>query len=99
MSLPKSLKYAVVQAGTNNLDQDNPKDIANGIITSALALTKKSKNLKVVVTGLLPRGLEWNWKRSKIQEVNKYLNIKCKKMKNITYMKQVNWTTRNGKLI
>ena len=44
LSLPKSLKYAVVQAGTNNLDQDNPKDIANGIIASALAFSKKSKN-------------------------------------------------------
>ena len=52
-TLPNSLKYVVIHCGTNNIDRDQPRDIANG-----LKLQEKCSGLKVIVTDLLPRDSE-----------------------------------------
>ena len=53
-TLPNSLKYVVIHCGTNNIDRDQPRDIANGVIAIGLTLQEKCSGLKVIVTGLLP---------------------------------------------
>ena len=53
-TLPNSLKYVVIHCGTNNIDRDQPQDIAIGVISIGLKLQEKCRGLKVIVTGLLP---------------------------------------------
>ena len=57
-TLPNSLKYVVIHCGTNNINCDQPGDIANGVISIGLKLQEKCRGLKVIVTGLLPRDSE-----------------------------------------
>ena len=72
-TLSNSLKYVVIHCGTNNIDRDQPRDIANGVISIRLKLQEKCRGLKVIVTGLLPRDSEWSQRRKKINLINYYL--------------------------
>ena len=58
MRLPNSLKYVVIHCGTNNINRNQPRDIANGVVSIGLKLQEKCRGLKVIVTGLLPRDSE-----------------------------------------
>ena len=53
--LPQSLKYVVINCGTNNLETDNPDEISDGLICIALLFQKRMKHLQIVVNGLIPR--------------------------------------------
>ena len=48
--LPKSMKYAVIQCGSNNLDDNSPLDIANGTISIALTVKQKFPGVVIVIT-------------------------------------------------
>ena len=67
VTLPNSLKYVVIHCGTNNIDRDQPRDIANGIISIRLILQEKCCGLKIIVTGLLPQDSEWSQRQKKIK--------------------------------
>ena len=53
--LPQSLKYVVINCGTNNLDTYNPDKISDGLICIALLFQKRMKHLQIIVNGLIPR--------------------------------------------
>ena len=55
IELPTNIKYAIFQGGTNNLDYDAPEDIANAISIMAYFLIQNHPNIKIIVSGLLPR--------------------------------------------
>ena len=97
-TLPNSLKYVVIHCGTNNIDRDQPRDIANGVIAIGLTLQEKCSGLKVTVTGLLPRDPEWSHRRKKIKLINYYLKKLCRDNFNEFYfMKQDDdWTDKDG---
>ena len=99
-TLPNSLKYVVIHCGTNNIDRDQPRDIANGVIAIGLTLQEKCSGLKVIVTGLLPRDPEWSHRRKKIKLINYYLKKLCRDNFNEFYfMKQDDdWTDKDGNL-
>ena len=99
-TLPNSLKYVVIHCGTNNIDRDQPRDIANGVISIGLKLQEKCRGLKVIVTGLLPRGSEWSQRRKKINLINYYLEkLCCDRFDDFCFMKQDDdWTDEDGKL-
>ena len=99
-TLPNSLKYVVIHCGTNNIDRDQPRDIANGVIAIGLTLEEKCSGLKVIVTGLLPRDPEWSHRRKKIKLINYYLKKLCRDNFNEFYfMKQDDdWTDKDGNL-
>ena len=98
--LPNSLKYVVIHCGTNNIDRDQPRDIANGGISIGLKLQEKCRELKVIVTGLLPRDSEWSQRRKKINSINYYLEkLCCDRFDDFYFMKQDDdWTDEDGKL-
>ena len=75
--LPKTLTHAVIHCGTNNIDWDPPIDIANGIMAIGLALQEKCPELKITITGLIPRDPNWSRRRHKIKETNIYLKQFC----------------------
>ena len=85
----KTLTHAVIHCGTNNIDHDLPVNIANGIMAIELSLQEKCPDLKVIITGLIPRDLNWSKRRRNIKETNTYLEQYCKeKYKDFYYMKQ-----------
>ena len=99
-TLPNSLKYVVIHCGTNNIDCDQPRDIANGVISIGLKLQEKCRGLKVIVTGLLPRDSEWSQRRKKINSINYYLEkLCCDRFDDFYFMKQDDdWTDEDGEL-
>ena len=100
MVLPTNVNIAVLHCGTNNIDRDSPRDIANGIASIGVALQERKPGLKIVLTGLLPRDLFWSLRRDKIQQTNIYLEDLCRnELMNFYYMKQdTNWVLQDGKL-
>ena len=90
----------MIHCGTNNIDRDQPRDIANGVIAIGLTLQEKCCGLKVIVTGLLPRDPEWSHRRKKIKLINYYLKKLCRDNFNEFYfMKQDDdWTDKDGNL-
>ena len=50
-TLPDSLKYVVIHCGTNNIDRDQPRDIANDVISIGFKLQEECCGLKVIITG------------------------------------------------
>ena len=51
----KSIKKVVVSCGTNNLNQDSPEDIADGITEVASTFKSKYGSIGIFVYGILPR--------------------------------------------
>lgn len=99
MTLPASVKYVVIHCGTNNIDRDYPQEIANGVMSCGLVLQESRPDLKIVITGLLPRDLQNSRRRIKIIETNKFLKKYCKQFMNFTYMEQdSDWVLADGVL-
>ena len=99
IELPVTTNIAVVHCGTNNIDVDRPRDIACGIISIGLKLQELKPDIKVIVTGLLPRDLNWSSRRDKIKMTNKYLKSLCRTRLHFYFMKQdVDWTSDAGQL-
>ena len=99
ITLPETVRYAVIHCGTNNIDRDSPRNIANGVISSGLVLQEQNRKLKVIITGLIPRDIEESYRRHKIKETNKQLRRYCKQFTNFTYMEQdSDWVRNDGTL-
>ena len=73
MVLPLSIRYVVLQFGTNNLGCDSPSKISQGILSVADILQRKSPSVRIIITGLLPRDSKWSKRRKSIMLVNKIL--------------------------
>ena len=55
LSVPPSVKYVLVHCSTNNLDQDEPKIIVDGIIKIGKVFKEKlAADVQIILTGLLP---------------------------------------------
>merc|ERR1719354_1243948 len=63
--LPTSVRCVVLHCGTNNIERDDPVNIANGVMLCGLLLRKVNPQLEIVVTGLLPRDLKPDTKKRK----------------------------------
>ena len=97
--LPKSLKYVVINYGTNNLDTDNPDEISDGFICIALLFQKRSKHLQIIINGLISRDGTSTRQRQKLLEANQLLQDKCTSYSSVYFLKpDTDWTTLNGGL-
>ena len=98
LSLPVSLRVAVLLCGTNNMQHDEPKDIAEGVIACGSKLVEKDPQLHVVITGILPRDQFPSERRNLIQQTNYMLKSKCwtKGFKYIEPSSQ--WVSATGEL-
>ena len=86
-----STRYqTVIHCGTNNIEENTPNDIANGLRCSALIIKKKEQRYKYIHTGLLPRDFRETYKRNKIKKVNKLIREKCSSISTpwINYIEQ-----------
>ena len=75
--IPLNARTIVLHVGTNNIDRDQPKDIANGIGSIAMMLREAKPNAKIILTGLLPRGLQPSIRRGQVAKVNECLELVC----------------------
>ena len=97
--IPPSVKFIVVHCGTNNLDYNNPIDIAKGILNIGKSLLEKAPKSNIILTGILPRDKYKSKRRNKLCEVNSYLNSSCKTEKNMLYMYQGSGWTLNSHML
>ena len=73
--LPLSATVVVIHVGTNNVPRNKPIEIATAILQIASMIRQRNQKAKIVVTGLLPRGLYPSLMREKIVAVNHYLEL------------------------
>ena len=100
-NLPRDLKVAVIHCRTNNIDRNTPVEIKDGIILIVEALCKVRPNIKIIITGLLPRDVFLSKRREDIVLVNNLLERWCRENKktNTHFVKPSgNWISPNGYL-
>ena len=99
ITLPDTLKYVIVHSGTNNLSKNSPKDIADGILASGYKLLEKKPDLKVILSGILPRSHIGSSIREKIGIINQTLFDSCCNNNSLFYLSHGNdWLEPNGEL-
>ena len=59
----KSVKKVVVLCGTNNLNQDSPGDITDGIVEVGSAFKSKCGSISIFICCILPRHYNWSVNR------------------------------------
>ena len=97
--IPPSVRFIVIHCGANNLDYNDPIDIAKGILNIGKPLLEKAPKSNIILTGILPRDKYKSKKRNKLYEVNSYLNSFCKTEKNMSYMGQGSGWILNSHLL
>ena len=97
LSLPPSLRVAVLLCGTNNMHGDKPQDIAEEVIVCGLKLQEKAPKLHGVVTGILPGDLHPTPIRERVQQTNSILKQSCW-TKRFSFIKpSPEWVSASGK--
>ena len=86
--IPSSVKFIVIHCGTNNIDDDDPNNIAKGILNIGKTLLKKAPKSKIILTGLLPRDQTHSKRSNKLRKISNYLFNLCRDEKNMLYMSQ-----------
>ena len=100
-NLPRDLKVAVIHCGTNNIDRNTQVEIKDGIVSIVKALCKVRPNIKIIITGLLPRDVFLSKRREDIVLVNSLLERWCRENKktNTHFVKPSgNWISPNSYL-
>ena len=93
-----SLKNVVILCGTNNLYQDSPEDIANGLIKIASCFKQGNNAINVFICGILPRDDTSSINRQLIKETNNILKSSCS-VNHINFIDQdTNWIQMSGSL-
>ena len=77
MSFPLSLQYIFIHCGTNNIGHNDPEVISDGLINLARVIKKKYKDVKIIISSLLPRDKANSQKRSLVIATNIYLKEAC----------------------
>ena len=77
MPLPPSLQYIFIHCGTNNIEHNDPEVISDGLINLARVIKKKYKDVKIIISSLLPRDKANSQKLSLVIATNIYLKEAC----------------------
>ena len=97
----KVTRFLVLHHGTNNIDNDKPIDIAEGILSIANLVPERKPNMFIIIVGLLPRDQFSTLKRQKLKEVNDLSDSFCRKInkEELYFIKPASdWTHSNGTL-
>ena len=87
-----SLSKFVILCGTNNIFNDWPCDIVDGIIKIASIFEKMYPKSSIYISGLLPRDESWSVNRVTIDEINKSLQYQCIREGFIYTDQSIGWT-------
>ena len=92
-------KYVVIHCGTNNVDVDHPKNIADGVISIGHTFTDIDSNTQIVISGILPRDPCITSKRREvIFKTNNFLETMCYQQGFHFLKPDDNWLLVNGRL-
>ena len=97
----KATRFLVLYCGTNNIDNDKPTDIAEGILSIANYVHERKPDIFIIIVGLLPRDQFLTSRRQKLNAVNDLLDSFCKKInkEELYFIKPASdWTHSNGTL-
>ena len=72
MPLLLSLQHIFIHCGTNNIGHNDPESISNGLINPAQVVEKKYKDVKIIISSLLPRDKTKSQKHSLVIATNIY---------------------------
>ena len=101
IDLNPNAKYVIIHCRTNNVDKDQPRAIGKSIMAIGRTFQNRNPQIKVLVTGILPRDTNaLSVRRSKIDQINNYLDIQCTHYThNFFYLQPDNvWVHRDGSL-
>ena len=76
----KTTIFLVLHCGTNNIDNDKPIDIAEGILSIANYVHERKPDIFIIIVGLLPRDQFLTSRRQKLNAVNDLLDSFFKKI-------------------
>ena len=94
-----SLNKIIILCGTNNINNDSPHDIADGVIETASVFKQKySTSLNIGICGLLPRDESCSINRVIIDQVNDILKYKFVNEGFYLIDQSNGWTHGNGEL-
>ena len=93
-----SLKNVVILCGSNNLFQNSPADIADGIIEIAQTFHFSYNSINIAIGSILPRDATSSINWVVIKEVNEILKAKCSKSFFIYIGYDNCWNFANGSL-
>ena len=97
LQISSRVKFVVIHCGTNNIDTNAPNAIAQGILSIALTFQEKCDQIQIFVVGLLPRDLQYSFRRDKIDNVNKILVKMCSNFPEIHFLDHSSdWTIGGG---
>ena len=74
----KAARFLVLHCGTNNIDNDKPIDIAEGILSIVNYVHERKPNIFIIIVGLLPRDQFSTLRRQKLKAVNDLLDSFCR---------------------
>ena len=97
----KTAGFFVLHCETNNIDNDDPVDIAEGILSIANFIHEKKPHIYIIIAGLLPRDQFSTLRRQKLRTVNDLLDSFCRKInkEELYFIKpEIDWTHSNGTL-
>ena len=80
ISLQHAALLVIIHCATNNVDQSQPEDIAVGVMKNAETFMKNHPKITTIIAGMLPRDKTYSFWRPKIDETNKILKAKSKKL-------------------
>ena len=85
-----AIRQTIIHCGPNNIQENTPDDIANGLLCSAFTIKKRNSLTNVYITWFLPRDFKETRMRSKIKKVNKLIREKCSSISTprINYIEQ-----------
>ena len=72
-----SRQYIFIHCGTNNIGHNDSEVISDGLINLARVIKKKCKDVKIIISSLLPRDKANSQKRSLVIATNIYLKEAC----------------------
>ena len=86
--LQKYVRSVAIQCRTNNIICSSSDEMSLGVTGIAIPTFHCYPNIKVVVSGILPRAIDWSMWRVKIKKTNGYLRGYCKKSTKTNSMSQ-----------
>ena len=86
--LQKYVRSVAIKCRTNNINCSSSDEISLGVAGIAISTFHCYPNIKVVVSGILPRAIHWSMWRVKIKKTNGYLRGYCKKSTKTNSMSQ-----------
>ena len=91
----RSIKYALIHCGTNNIDSHQPESIAEALINISEKIHLYNPDIEVILSEILPRDSNFI-RANKITSTNVILKNRCLKSIKTHFLEHTDWTKSDG---